>query len=330
LSLSKRREEDPRVEWIADEIWEKCWEKQRKYFEEEVDIDRRLKRIKLILDIAGKPNYSTVVSLARDIVKLMDKYGVSFDAFSVEDDVDCSLERSELISVLAVKWSGGRIVSLYDFVNDVLDTLEYDIYSIESQIKDLERMTPEELREKGLTEEQRRELIEELKAELARARMEYDRVKRQMRVGVRRRPSKRELVKAGVYRDLYKYMTTRRRPLMIWEIEVKKPPPAQPPLPAEISTLLSEIASMLADAKSRVERVNAVFKPLWDRVWKIGEEADRVWKLYLEGKLEEVIMEGERVLRDLEALEKEIIDASRNYGREPDRARLILDDVGGR
>jgi hypothetical protein len=150
--LHERRREDPRVKWIADQIWEVCWERQRKHFEEadERDIERKLRKIRLILDSLGRPNYFTALSLARRIVRLMDKYGVSIDTFNAEDDVDCTLEPPELISVLLAKWAGDKVTSLYDFVSDIVDALEFSVYALESQIRELERMTPEELKGGGI------------------------------------------------------------------------------------------------------------------------------------------------------------------------------------
>jgi hypothetical protein len=220
--------------------------RRRGYTEEEVELANLIWEMcqegSAILDARGKPSYILALNLARTLLRKA--YEVGFDDPLSEIDwraiIDCDLEYSEILSEYE-RWLRdyvGRTKSLDEVVYSQADTLRLDIEALRYVISQLESLSPEELAEMGLTEEERQRQLEELRLNLAKLerelkRLEEQRLRRQRAraVKAREREVTRKLIEFAVKRPetkLGRYV----RQTVLTEFTRRPTPPAQPAQPA--------------------------------------------------------------------------------------------------
>ena len=216
--------------------------RRRGYTEEEVELANLIWEMcqegSAILDARGKPSYILALNLARTLLRKA--YEVGFDDPLSEIDwravIDCDLEYSEILSEFE-RWLRdyvGRTKSLDEVVYSQADILRLNIEALRHAISQLESLTPDELREMGLTEEERQRQLEELRLDLAKLerelkRLEEQKLRRQRAraVKAREREATRKLIEFAVKQPetkLGKYM----RQTVLAEFARHPAPPAQP------------------------------------------------------------------------------------------------------
>jgi DNA-binding transcriptional ArsR family regulator len=215
---------------------------RRGYTEEEVELANLIWEMcqegSAILDARGKPSYILALNLARTLLRKA--YEVGFDDPLSEIDwravIDCDLEYSEILSEFE-RWLRdyvGRTKSLDEVVYSQADILRLNIEAIRHAISQLESLTPDELMEMGLTEEERQRQLEELRLDLAKLEGELKRLEEQKLRRWRARATKarerevtRELIEFAVKQPetkLGRYM----RQTVLAESARRPAPPSQP------------------------------------------------------------------------------------------------------
>jgi DNA-binding transcriptional ArsR family regulator len=216
--------------------------RRRGYTEEEVELANLIWEMcqegSAILDARGRPSYILALNLARTLLRKA--YEVGFDDPLSEIDwravIDCDLEYSEILSEFE-RWLRdyvGRTRSLDEVVYSQADILRLNIEALRHAISQLESLTPDELMEMGLTEEERQRQLEELRLDLAKLERELKRLEEQKlrrwrarAVRAREREVTRKLIEFAVKQPetkLGRYM----RQTVLAEFTRRPAPPAQP------------------------------------------------------------------------------------------------------
>ncbi len=245
---------------LANLIWEECRERE------------------LLLDSRGRPSYILALNLARHLLRKAYDIGLTDPLATIDwrAIIDCELEYGELLSEFE-RWLNdhfGRTRDMSEISYSNLDMLRLDIEAVKDAIRRLEEASPDELREAGLSEEDRQRQLEELRSNLEKLEAELKRLEaKKMRImrarrGVRapEREKTKTLIEYAVKKPetrlgrfirrttLFEYYRPPEKPPEK-PPEVKppeKPPPPPPPPPSPPRR------RMIKDAMSYDEFVNKI------------------------------------------------------------------------
>ena len=324
--MPKRREPTEEEVELANRIWELC------------------KEGTLLQDSRGRPSYILALNLAKFL--LSKAYEAGFDDPLAEIDwdaiIDCELEYSEMIREYQ-RWlsdSVGKPKSIDSIVYSQIDMLRMDIESIKHTISQLESLTPDQLAEMGLTEEDRQRQLEELRSNLAKLEAELKRLERQMikrRVRVRARAPEREktrkLIEFAVKRPetaLGRYV----RQTLLGEFIVRKPAPPPSPPPVSEEEALKEAQRVHSEFMSFHNELEGKLRPVSDRINELIKQLHSLEGQFKEAsdagdleRLKQLLPDAERVQNELsEAFEEakkllqETLPAIREWRRRKDEA----------
>jgi predicted nucleic acid-binding Zn-ribbon protein len=321
--------------------------KRRKPTEEEVELANRIWELcregTLLQDSRGRPSYILALSLARFL--LSKAYEVGFDDPLAEIDwnaiIDCELEYSEMIREYQ-RWlsdSVGKPKSIDSIVYSQIDMLRMDIESIKHTISQLESLTPDQLAEMGLTEEERQRQLEELRSNLAKLEAELKRLERQVvtrRVRVKARAPEREKTRALIEYAIKRPETTLGRfvrQTVLGEFIARRPAPP-PPSPVSEEEALKEAQRVYSEFMSFHNELEAKLKPISDKINMLVGQLHSLEKQFMDAseagdleRLKRLLPDAERVLKELsEAFEEakkltqETMPAIHEWRRRKDEA----------
>jgi len=212
------------IKELAEIIWDECREGNA------------------LLDSRGVPNYIKAVGLARTFLNIAKEVGIEDPLHDVDWKaiIDCSLEYGELINevkrYLYTAFSPEAPAKVYERASeiDLKDYLRMELSRIEHDMDYLQSLSPEELQEQGMTEEDRKKLIDDLtreRAEILQKLRELERPKPARRVA--RRPVRKAEKPRYINLLYYMYFKPKPKPSRPPEKPAERPverPPEEAPV----------------------------------------------------------------------------------------------------
>jgi hypothetical protein len=322
--------------------------KKRGFTEEEVELANLIWNMceegSALRDAHGKPSYFLALNLARHLLRRA--YELGFDDPLSEIDwraiIDCDLEYSEVISEYE-RWLRdhvGRAKSLDSIAYLKIDELRLNIESLKYTISQLEALTPDELREMGLTEEERRRQLEELRSSLAKLEAELKRtewqIMQRMRIRVPVKAPEREATRKLIGLAVKKPETPlgrRLRQMMLWELP-RKPVEEKAPPPVSEEEVFREAQRIYSEFMKFHSELEGKLKPVADKINELIKQLHSLEKQFMEAseagdleRLKQLLPDAERVQRELsEAFDesirllRETLPARHEWRRRKDEA----------